>query len=731
MTPTHLLAHRRRSGAALAGVTVLVLLIFAAYARAGSYTVSGTCGWQAWSNSAAINVYAAADPDHSCPALSMASSSPTAPGAAAGWTFYAPSGTSIVSGAFLAWADAPDGWQAAIYRLGGGASGSSWLNCPGGDGCQANPGNQWVGGAGYNASAAIAHLRCNRSTTCTRSAALQVDGSASVELQDDLLPSLALTGTGASGDWVAGTPPVIIDAADNTGIRDTQLLIDGGQRRAVSHGCDYRYPVPCSNQHTALDAPTTIFADGPHTLTVQAVDAAGNTGAVSRQLLIDNAAPSTPQGVDVAGGVGWGAQETRRVSWTNPQQRFAPITAARYRLCPAEADSSDPGVAAKAKAACVSGQQPGRDVSEIPELELPTPGLWTLRLWLVDAAGNADPDAATVIGGLGYDPTPPEVAGFAEQDPNDPTRVSVRASEDASPLAGGAIEIQRRGARVWRPLSTELGGSGISALVDDERLRKGRYRLRATVTNAAGLQQGTERGTDGQPKTLRLPIRLASRLKAGRRAGRICSRRGAKRRCRWRLRRTVPVALGRRITLRGRLTVHGKPVKRQPLEVWQRASVTGATWQLIGSAQTNRHGRYRYNAAKGVARRLRFRYPGTAHIRGDNATVALRVQAKTTLAVSRRRVINGEYVTFSGRLKGGHRPPTGVLVELQVRSRGKWRTFAQPRADGATGAWKYQYRFETVSGGARFRFRARVRRQAGYPFATGNSRTIGVSVHGL
>ena len=69
-------------------------------------------------------------------------------------------------------------------------------------------------------------------------------------------------------------------------------------------------------------------------------------------------------------------------------------------------------------------------------------------------------------------------------------------------------------------------------------------------------------------------------------------------------------------------------------------------------------------------------------------------------------------------------------MELQVRSRRKWRTFAQPRAN-AEGKWEYQYRFETVSTGARFRFRARVRRQAGYPYATGSSRPIAVRVHGL
>ena len=118
-------------------------------------------------------------------------------------------------------------------------------------------------------------------------------------------------------------------------------------------------------------------------------------------------------------------------------------------------------------------------------------------------------------------------------------------------------------------------------------------------------------------------------------------------------------------------------------------------------------------------------------MRGDNANVALNVRAKTTLGVSRRDVVNGEYVTFRGRLEGRTASRDGgVLVEMQVFSRGKWRTFAQPRTN-QEGRWRYQYRFETVSGTAQFRFRARVRRQAGYPYATGHSRQIGVEVHGL
>ena len=132
-----------------------------------------------------------------------------------------------------------------------------------------------------------------------------------------------------------------------------------------------------------------------------------------------------------------------------------------------------------------------------------------------------------------------------------------------------------------------------------------------------------------------------------------------------------------------------------------------------------------------AARTIRFRYPGTGQIRGRNGDVTLRVRAASTIRPSRRTVINGEYVTFRGRLTGGWIPATGALVELQVRTRGQWRTFAQPRANARTARWAYRYRFQTVQGGARFKFRARIRRQPGLPFTTGHTRTVQVKVRGL
>jgi hypothetical protein len=99
--------------------------------------------------------------------------------------------------------------------------------------------------------------------------------------------------------------------------------------------------------------------------------------------------------------------------------------------------------------------------------------------------------------------------------------------------------------------------------------------------------------------------------------------------------------------------------------------------------------------------------------------------------VNHRNAVNGEYVTFRGRLRGGNIPTGGKLIELQVFTRRLWRTFAVPRADARTGRWSFMYRFETISGVARFRFRARIEREAGYPLHAGNSRQIAVTVHGI
>jgi hypothetical protein len=92
-------------------------------------------------------------------------------------------------------------------------------------------------------------------------------------------------------------------------------------------------------------------------------------------------------------------------------------------------------------------------------------------------------------------------------------------------------------------------------------------------------------------------------------------------------------------------------------------------------------------------------------------------------------VVNGDAVRFRGRIRGGHLPAR-KRVELQFYARGKWRTFASTRAK-RSGRWGYTYRFDGSRGTVRWRFRALITPETGYPYTAGRSRRVAVTVRGL
>jgi hypothetical protein len=100
------------------------------------------------------------------------------------------------------------------------------------------------------------------------------------------------------------------------------------------------------------------------------------------------------------------------------------------------------------------------------------------------------------------------------------------------------------------------------------------------------------------------------------------------------------------------------------------------------------------------------------------------------LKVSQHFALNGETVTFNGRLRGLRPPDGGKLVELQAHARGRWRTFATTGATGR-GVWRYDYRFDGTRGRHVYSFRARVPREGTYPYEVGHSRRVRVTVLGL
>jgi hypothetical protein len=115
--------------------------------------------------------------------------------------------------------------------------------------------------------------------------------------------------------------------------------------------------------------------------------------------------------------------------------------------------------------------------------------------------------------------------------------------------------------------------------------------------------------------------------------------------------------------------------------------------------------------------------PGIRGARG----VGVRVPAASTIRASRTLLSGPGRVRFSGRMRtGGQRiPDRGLVVILQGREGGRWRTFADTRTS-RRGAWRTSYRFRGIGGS--YPVRARIRRQAGYPYELGYSRAVTVRV---
>jgi hypothetical protein len=149
----------------------------------------------------------------------------------------------------------------------------------------------------------------------------------------------------------------------------------------------------------------------------------------------------------------------------------------------------------------------------------------------------------------------------------------------------------------------------------------------------------------------------------------------------------------------------------------------------LGTATTDRHGRFRFTLPAGPSRTIRYRYEGTNTVRPAEAQLVTKVRAAARLRVDRRRLRNGQAVRFAGRLLGKPIPKAGKVVALQARVGRSWRTFATPRAN-AKGVFRHRYRFTATTGLRRYVFRAVVAREAAYPYEAGVSPRVRVTVRG-
>jgi hypothetical protein len=187
------------------------------------------------------------------------------------------------------------------------------------------------------------------------------------------------------------------------------------------------------------------------------------------------------------------------------------------------------------------------------------------------------------------------------------------------------------------------------------------------------------------------------------------------------------VGYGKKVTITGRLLApSGKAITGARLTIQRKVKAVGAVFTGVGSVTTSATGRFTYVAPAGPSRTIRFAYKAFENDRSLASTtdIQLLVKGAVTLRAS-TRVRNHSNALFSGVVKGRPIPSGGILVDLQVRLRNRWRTFATPRTN-ARGAYKFKYRF--TQGAATWRFRARNRHDSAHPYELSYSRSVTVRV---
>ena len=548
--------------------------------------------------------------------------------------------------------------------------------------------------------------------------------------------------------WLRGNQSVLVAGTDiGGGMRFSETYVDGSRVALHEYPCskamiggEWRATrmLPCSNTVWAEQiVATTGLSDGPHQLAHCLTDFAGNGGCFGqRTIRIDNNAPAHPRSAGLAGGEGWRRVNDFDVRWANPDQGVAsPIDAARWRISgPAGYDG---------------GAQllHGRDISAISDRRVPGPGVYTLRLWLGDHAGNDNPASAVEIP-LRFDDVAPGVAYSNEMGPDFPEAVSAEVADAHSGPAAGDIRYRRLGSDTWTDLPTKLerGAAADRARIVARlpgSLAAGTYLFRAEVADGAGNVAMTTRRADGTELAIRKPAPPAPESAAAAGGGERSQKAGPRRksrifaRLRWskRMGSSVTVPYGAGAILRGRLLdAEGAGLSGRRLRVVSRPSRGALVRRSVWKVETGRQGGFRLVLPDGPSRRVSVVFRGDDDFEPSmRAPLSMRVRSGVRLGASPLSLRTGEELAFHGRVltKGAPLPRRGKLIAIQYleAETRRWRPVLVTRTDHS-GNFRARYRFRYVVGMARVRMRAVALPEERWPYAPGGSPAVLVRVRG-
>lgn len=346
-------------------------------------------------------------------------SSGAAPGTGAGWTFQASANTSIAAIHYERYLghrfDAFNVWAPALRVDGALAPGAScedtvengescFVGGPPGEGVEPS------GLTGLDAQLLSFGIECRAPegqqcvTGATQHEVWAAMYGATVTISDPTAPKLSMP-TGPLwevGHYHKGEEGLAVSPTDTGGgVRHVSLAVDGRALDGWDAACDYTYAKPCPAEtgQRELGLSTTELSDGVHTLTVTASDAAGNSTSLSQEITVDNGPPPPPSGLTAVAVPAGGS--TFDVSWSDPEGTAAPIVSASYQVCRAGFTNCSAPVAAPPAGPLL--------------VTVPGPGVWTLAVWLTDAAGNTSASSAAfatlevptlAVAGVGGSPAP-------------------------------------------------------------------------------------------------------------------------------------------------------------------------------------------------------------------------------------------------------------------------------------------------------------------------------------
>jgi hypothetical protein len=183
---------------------------------------------------------------------------------------------------------------------------------------------------------------------------------------------------------------------------------------------------------------------------------------------------------------------------------------------------------------------------------------------------------------------------------------------------------------------------------------------------------------------------------------------------------SVTLRYGEGAEIRG--TLNGGP--DQPISgatVCVQAETEGSRTGLVPEAvaTTDARGAFAYQVAPGPNRQILIGYRhGSFQV---TKTLTVRSHAGATLTAGPRRLKNGGRVRLEGRLPEPRAAGRVVVLQANVPGSHRWITFRKATT-GERGRFKADYHFTSTTRKIKYRFRALVPLQAGYPWDQGTSR---------